>query len=210
MDEFFEVFISELGEPNPNLGNELKSVILKYKKLLPDFLISSFWEKSGFASFANGLFWITNPDDYSTIIKEWLNGFSEFNPENFFVFARTAFGRIYALSPNTNEFLTVSCTSGVIVTDKKNKGRAGNIDNKIKSFFVGAYSRDFDMLDLDESPLFERALKKLGALSSNEVYGYENLAAGGIQSVLPNIKIFNIFEHLSQLRNTSKPILRLL
>lgn len=45
--------------------------LAKYHGKLPDRLLE-YWQEYGFCRFAKGLFWITNPEDYETILAQWL------------------------------------------------------------------------------------------------------------------------------------------
>ncbi|WP_369586526.1 GAD-like domain-containing protein [Kingella oralis] len=47
------------------------TLINKYRGKLPDRLLE-YWQEYGFCHFADGLFWLTNPEDYEDILAEWL------------------------------------------------------------------------------------------------------------------------------------------
>lgn len=52
------------------------------------------------------------------------------------------------------------------------------MDFEMSIWFVGEPS-EFDLLDDNQTPLFDRAFKKLGLLQPNEVYGFVPLPSFG-------------------------------
>ncbi|MFH3651715.1 T6SS immunity protein Tdi1 domain-containing protein, partial [Acinetobacter baumannii] len=67
--------------------------------------------------------------------------------------------------------------------DEKHKN-----DEIIRNFFAFSDLDEFDRKDENLKPLFDRAVKKYGPLSSNEVFGFEPALALGGKSVLQNLK----------------------
>ena len=48
--------------------------LAKYRGKLPDRLLE-YWQEFGFCGFKDGIFWLTNPEDYEDILTEWLPEF---------------------------------------------------------------------------------------------------------------------------------------
>jgi len=69
-DEDFEVFISEFGEATYRVDVPPEA-IEKWRGKLPELLLT-YWQEVGWCCYANGLFWIVNPDDYEDLVDEWL------------------------------------------------------------------------------------------------------------------------------------------
>jgi len=66
----FAEFIDDFGQPETNRPISA-ATLNKYRGRLPDRLLE-YWQEYGFCHFADGLFWITNPEDYEDILAEWL------------------------------------------------------------------------------------------------------------------------------------------
>ena len=79
----------------------------------------------------------------------------------------------------------------------------------MQSFFATASPADFDLLDENETPLFNRALNTLGVLQSNEVYGFEPLLVAGGQPKIENLKRLRMDVHLDILKQFTSPVLRM-
>ena len=65
-DEDFADFLTKFGRPFAAKAAD-EAVLQKYRGILPDQLLT-YWRQYGFCGFADGLFWITNPDDYEDIL----------------------------------------------------------------------------------------------------------------------------------------------
>lgn len=92
-DEDFEVFINEFGKAT-HWTDVPAEAIQKWQGKLPDQLLT-YWREEDWSSYANGLFWIVNPDDYEDIVYEWLKDTSLEQIDAFHVIGRTTFGDLY-------------------------------------------------------------------------------------------------------------------
>ena len=92
-DEDFEVFINEFGKAT-HWTDVPAEAIQKWQGKLPDQLLT-YWREEDWSSYANGLFWIVNPDDYEDIVYEWQKDTSLEQIDAFHVIGRTAFGDLY-------------------------------------------------------------------------------------------------------------------
>ncbi|WP_268947013.1 GAD-like domain-containing protein, partial [Pseudomonas syringae] len=89
-DDFFQSLIDNLGEPDsrrevPGSSSE------KYRSILPEALLG-YWRNEGWCSFADGLFWIVDPEPYKTTLDRWLQGSGLAEIDSYHVIARDAFG----------------------------------------------------------------------------------------------------------------------
>lgn len=66
----FAEFIDDFGQPETSRPVSA-ATLNKYRGRLPDRLLE-YWQEHGFCHFADGLFWLTNPEDYEDILAEWL------------------------------------------------------------------------------------------------------------------------------------------
>jgi len=58
---------------------------------------------------------------------------------------------------------------------------------------------------MNDKPLFEQALKKLGPLAVDEVYGFEPILAAGGTLMVDNLAKLDLNIHLTILRQMAEP-----
>lgn len=204
-DEDFEVFIEEFGEATHRVEVPAAS-IEKWRDKLPDQLLK-YWNNEGWCGYANGLFWTVDPDEYEDLIGEWLADTKLDEIDSFHVIARSAFGDLYAYGENTGRSVTVVCPLNNIIAFKnrlKPKTK-DDLDLSIRVFFAMSEPKDFDLKDENSQPLFERAIKKLGRLEPDEMYGFEPTLVLGGKIQLENLVKAKINAHLTILRQLASP-----
>lgn len=195
MDEFYAVFVKNFG---PVVEHQFvpDSSIEKYKGRLPDQLLN-YWKEYGWSGYQKGLFWTVNPQDYECILGRWLAE-TEIDPtETYHVIARSAFGELYAWGENSGYSLVISAymaryytRDSAFIDDKKDLG--------VQFFFL---SMKPDVNNLEG--MFERALESLGALKSDEMYGFVPALALGGPMELKNLQKVKVIEHLELLSQLS-------
>ena len=205
-DEDFEVFIDEFGEATHRTDVPAEA-LQKWKGKLPDQLLT-YWREEGWSGYANGLFWIVNPDDYEDIVDEWLEDTSLEQIDAFHVIARTAFGDLYVCGERSGVNMTISCPINAIFAlpkDLKPKSKEDQ-DWSVRSF-IGLSISECDLKDESGRQLFQRALKKLGPLEPDEVYGFEPAIVAGGKMRLESIAKVKLDVHLTILRQLASPTL---
>lgn len=147
-----------------------------------------------------------NPADYDHLVSMWLEGTPFEALDTYRVIARTAFGKLYLWGENTNCSFVISCpTHAIIAMENKVQTVAPDTDSAVETFFVMSRRKRYALTDMSEKPLFAQALKKLGPLGPDEVYGFEPaLVAGGEWSV-NNLAKLNLDIHLTILRQMAPP-----
>lgn len=173
VDRFFKAY----GTPErpEKASNE---VLTKYSGRVPSEIIE-FWQRFGFAQYANGLLWIVNPSQLEDVLCE-LIGEAGAVP-----IIRTAFGKIVYWHKDQFTLLDVH-VHGLV--------DAGDSAFVIFNFFL--VMPDARSAILQES-MFKRALKKFGALQADEIYGFKlPLAMGGKPSI-SNMAKMKMREQLS-------------
>ena len=198
-DEDFEIFIEEMGEAT---SHEVADTVAieKYKNILPRSLLK-IWKEEGWNGYANGLFWLVNPDDYSDFVEMWLEE-TDFNEiDKYHVFARSAFGDLFAWGEKHNRKIIISCLAGsVIAVANELNVPSDNPDLTLGSFFAMSDLERYDLEDVEEEFLFERAVEKLGILTKDELYGFEPALVVGGKMSLDNLKRLRLDVHLTILR----------
>jgi hypothetical protein len=203
-DEVFAIFIEEFGEATHHVQvPQLR--IEKYRGRLPDQLLH-YWAEEGWCGYAKGLLWTVDPDEYEDLVDEWLEGTPFQEVDNYHIIARTAFGTLYACGERTGSNVTIGCAIHAISAvsrELKPKDKDG-LDQSIRSFFLLDPS-DCDLKDQNRQTLFERALKKLGPLSPDQLYGFEPAIIAGGPMALENLHRVSLDQHLTLLRQLAPP-----
>ncbi|KKL31652.1 GAD-like domain protein [Burkholderia contaminans FFH2055] len=203
-DEDFELFIESFGEATSRVEVPQAS-FEKFEKKLPAQLLK-YWAEEGWSSYADGLFWTVNPDEYEDILDMWLEDTIFEEVDSYHVIARTAFGKLYAWGEKTGPSLTVSCpTHSLIALERDLKGPLKNPDFRVQTFFGSKTRNECDLKDEAKAPLFGRALGELGKLGPDEMYGFEPALVAGGQMNLDHLKKVNLDVHLTILRQLAPP-----
>ncbi|WKB52329.1 GAD-like domain-containing protein [Eleftheria terrae] len=193
MDEDFEFFLENIGPP---VSARLvpKQVIEKYTGVLPSQLLT-YWKEYGWAGYGSGVFWVVDPEEYQPVVKAWIDRTPLAQEDSFYVIGRGAFGRLHFWGRETGVALSIDAVhataylgSARLTGEKEDLG--------IRAFFS---RQDQDRNDCDDDsgePLFERALERLGRLSSDEMYGFVPARAMGGNGSLTTLKRVKAIEHL--------------
>lgn len=208
MNEFFSLFVEEFGAPDFSRPVP-EERIAQYRGVLPDGLLS-FWRCHGFAGFGRGLFWTVDPRDHDGRALTWVQGIPEWESRTLHVFARTAFGDLYAFEPESGRVLSIYCVSGLLTTARQSAGAVVDGEKSIGAFFAVSGPDDFDFTDENDQPLFSRALERLGALNADEVYGFEPLLSLGGQPSIEHLRKLRMDVHLDIMRQFATPTLRMI
>lgn len=201
-DEFFQSMIDNLGEATSRREVPAASID-KYQSKLPPALLG-YWREEGWCSFADGLFWIVDPDAYKATLDVWLQGSGLAEIDNYHVIARDAFGSLYAWGERYQRKITVSSLAGGIVALKNQLQKPNPQPDRSLGIFLGSTSRDsLDFEDIQGKPLFQRALAKLGPVAEDEMYAFEpGLCIGGKADLehMVKVKMVEYLMILDQLR----------
>lgn len=208
MNENFALFIEEFGRGN-NKEEISDEFFARYEGIFPISLID-FLRIEGWQSYGNGIFWTVNPEKYSWVVDSWLGSIPALSDSSYHIFARSAFGEFYAIREATSKVITISCPQAIVIARKNYAIKAKSPELEAQVFFSSAQKNDFDLFDDNEKPLFDRAVKKLGNISSNEIYGLEPIIPlGGFPSLAHLVKV-RMDVHIDIIRQLSTPSLRVL
>ncbi|WP_255228945.1 T6SS immunity protein Tdi1 domain-containing protein [Pseudoalteromonas sp. HM-SA03] len=147
--------------------------------------------------------WMVNPRDYQDILTEWLRGTKFEKMQNdggdsFYVIAVDAFGEIYVWGKNSGSCLKITSPYGMIFPNFSNDEYSKDGEElTLDLFFATKMSAEIDLDDINEQPLFERALEKLGHLENGEIYGFAPALALGGEPKLENLQKVKATEHLA-------------
>jgi hypothetical protein len=195
MDDYFACFIDDIG-PEMHREEAPPSSIDKYRGVLPDQLLTH-WAKYGWSGYGQGIFWCVNPAEYEAVISTWISDSGIPDADTYYVIARGAFGDFYLWQQTSGSWFTLSalCARYMQSTREISPDR---FDEEIEGFFV---SMDREANDFDD--LFEEALKKLGPLKPDEMYGFVPAIALGGPGTLNTLQKVKTIEHLTFLSQLS-------
>lgn len=187
MDEDFEYFLEKMG-PSIDRRYVPPSSIERYRGKLPDQLLS-YWEKHGWCGYADGLFWTVDPQEYEPALEAWIGDTPFMEQDAYHVIARSAFGELYFWGEKTGSSLGVFAPGSFCIPSES--GVVENLDFEMRMFF-GGLSRNGN----DFEKMFTPALKKLGRLKPDEMYGFVPALALGGTSTVDHLQKVKAVEHL--------------
>ncbi|EKG41358.1 MULTISPECIES: GAD-like domain-containing protein [Pseudomonas] len=194
MDEHYASFLNDFS-PTIDRQEVPQLSIDRYDKKLPAQLLE-YWKEYGWCGYADGIFWTVNPQEYEDLLKSWLTTV-DMPQENYYVIARSAFGKLYVWGENSGWCLTISSYSARYFR------RASKFTGEKLDFGVKAFFSFIDPEHNDLEGLFQPALDHLGPLKSDEMYGFVPALALGGPMDLKNLQKVKTIEHLEFLSQLS-------
>jgi len=197
MDKNFELFLKKMGQPfkcvSPN-----ENICAKYSGLLSSQQIV-YWREQGFCGYADGLFWMVNPDDYVDLVDLLLRDTRILSKDRYSVIARTAFGKLYLWGKESGNSLVINPVVGSIYMNEDDIDdiQNGEADFVTQIFYSSLNKDNMDLEDENDEPLFRKAFKSLGPLNSDEMYAFEPALVLGGKARLENLKKVKLQEHLT-------------
>jgi hypothetical protein len=191
MDEIFSIFLETFGEPVDRQEVPASSME-RYRGKLPNQLLE-YWDEHGWSGYAEGIFWIVNPQEYEGVVASWLEGTKLEKDDTYHLIARGAFGDLYLWGEKTGASLKITSvlsrytTHTSIYTGKE-------MDKGLRSFIL---SRNVGSNDYGD--LFKPAKKKLGTLRHDEMYGFVPALVFGGPDTLDHLEKVKAVEHLTLL-----------
>ncbi|SDC21887.1 GAD-like domain-containing protein [Acinetobacter boissieri] len=191
-----EMMIDELGEitdtrPVPT------EIIVQYEAVLSPTLIE-IWKQKGFCQFAQGAYQFVNPTEWQPVVDAWLAG-TDYEQQlggHFYALSRTAFNELYIFHIETKSHLKINPVHGWISGSIEDG--TDEYDSKIAGLTILMDKQKVDWEDINDKPLFDRAVKKCGPLGLNDMYTFEP-AYALIGDAALNIKYVNKVNALVQM-----------
>ncbi len=214
MQEMFEEFECDMGVTR---GTSVISapvpieVIERYKGVLPDNLLA-YWERYGWCGYDNGLFWTVNPDEYSDIIHTLTDISQLDDPNENFVIARGAFGKLAIWNNRRGYMMSYNPNIGLLTQshiDQYPELGKDELEKDMAIFFGNTSGYRYDQYDENDHPLFERALAQYGPLAANEMYAFVPATCLGGKWYLENLEKVDITTHIAMLMELQPPQLQL-
>ncbi len=206
MDEDFSCFYEHEG-----FGPAIHSMPVpvesqrKYHGKLPDQLLK-YWHQYGWSGYGEGLFWTVSPDDYAPVVDAWLDGTGFLDDDEYHVIARSAFGELFLWGEKSGQSLKIaSCWAMIFPRDQRDEIKAGEADALAKHFFSSKDKESLDDTDENDKPMFQRAMRKLGPLGPDEMYGFVPALVLGGKCEVKFLRKVKAVEHLLMLAQLQTP-----
>jgi len=197
MDEFFDDFYN-FGRFGPaiNARKPTEYALKKYKGKLPDKLLE-YWQLYGWSGYADGLFWTVDPSEWEDILEIWIGGTPFIERDAYHVIARTAFGDLFLWGETTGSSLHILTPWGMIFPRfQPDLFAERGADRSLQLFFASKGRDRLELEDYLKKPLFERALKKLGPLDHDTMYGFVPALAMSGKPQLEHLQKLDAKTHL--------------
>ncbi|WP_438284171.1 GAD-like domain-containing protein [Pseudomonas alabamensis] len=191
MDTAFPRFIEKVGA-QMDCQTVPESSIALYTGKLPDQLID-YWQEHGWGGYGKGLFWTVNPQEYEGVLTHWIEGTCLDTRDTYHLIARSAFGDLYLWGETTGPSVVINSVFSRCAI--QNLGlRPGEMNKMVKNFFLSVEVKYNNF-----AGLFERAHRKLGTLTRDEMYGFVPALMLGGSEHIDNLERVSTLEHLTLL-----------
>lgn len=148
----------------------------KYRDQVPELLLA-IWERHGLTSHGQGEIWFTNPDEFTDIVQAFFG-----DQQPFVVFARNSYGELYGFLTDRIYVIQPQIVRAI------HQGKVSDFDTFLSGVLIIPY------LDFHKEHLL--ALKKLGSLKADQLYGYVPMLALSGNGSLKETKIVQMREYL--------------
>ena len=177
MNEDFEYFLENMG-PAISKRRAPPSSLARFQGKLPEQLLS-FWDEHGWCGYADGLFWTVDPQEYEPVLEAWIGNTPFMERDAYHVIARSAFGKLYLWGERTGDSLKVMAP-GAYGFSRESIFQGDRLEFALRLF----------------ADLFSPALRWLGQLKHDEMYGFVPALALGGSATLAHLKKVKAVEHL--------------
>jgi hypothetical protein len=177
----FERFIEERGKVS-TFDPPSEALIETYRDRLPEYMIEV-WKTYGFASYAKGLFFVSSPEPFETILETYFG-----KEHSYTVIGHSSFG----------DLLLWDQENPSIISFDVNAGRGSRMidDGDINVFFKYVMNND-RFYKVHRYNLHLEAVDKFGQLEEDQVFAFVPALALGGSEKLENIKVSQLREYLA-------------
>lgn len=200
-----EYFFENFGMPFASTPVSVET-LAKYRGKLPDRLLE-YWQEFGFCGFKDGIFWLTNPEDYEDILTEWLPE-DELKKKKHYVIARSGFGDLFVWNSELGyEYEISSLWRWILKIDIHFSDwiRDGRADEVIDIFIGSNRYEELDTQDNDGNPLFQRCVELWGPLAENEMFTFAPYPFINNSMTLDAIRKADLFINFDIIRQMKEP-----
>jgi len=191
MDKVFPRFVEKFGGAIDRREVPLSSID-RYQGKLPKLLLE-YWADHGWCGYGDGIFWIVNPQEYEGVVASWIEGTYLQGRDTYHLIARSAFGDLYLWGEKTGFSLKITSVLSRCVIHNF-EINCEELNRELQDFLL---SMDVDTNDYGE--LFTPAMKKLGPLRHDEMYGFVPALMLAGPDTLDHLEKVKAVEHLTLL-----------
>jgi len=193
LSEDFKYSVNKLGEP-VIYDKPVEEDLGLWSGRVPETLID-FWRAYGWTQFLKGRLWLPDPDDFAPLMEVLFEGDPDIDPTTCHLIAYSAFGDLYIWSEQY-QAINISPNQGWIYASGLTDNDFADDPNMIASFpFYSNVKTGYNAMDEKGKPLYNRAVKKYGALESGECFGFVPALALGGSGNLDEIQRVKALEH---------------
>lgn len=198
--EDIELCHQEWGQPTEKIKAD-EAALERMHGHVPQRLID-LWREFGFSVYQHGLMTIVNPMDWKPVTDEWIVDTELFDLDTFIPLFKGAYGDFRLLGIHHGYAVTLMPVMGAFV------GSCEKPDYSVEIAVRGAFAMaDISGYDFYVKTCnFEKALKKLGPLKANEMYGFVPVLPLSGEPKLENLQKLDAFAHLSILRQLTNEV----
>jgi hypothetical protein len=197
MESGLAFFLSRWGAPTTRVLAQ-DGALNQLSHLVPSSLVDA-WRSIGFSAFKEGLMAVCNPMEWQSTLEEWISGTELESLDRFIPVMRSAFGDMRLFGIRNGHHATVSPVWGAYFGDRRTP--SGELGFLAESTLVFSDPKDFD--SGDQRLTFSAAVRKLGPLQPNEIYGFVHVLPMGGTRDLDHLQKVDAFAHLSILRQAT-------
>jgi hypothetical protein len=168
----------------------------RYRPHVPGSLLK-LWQTLGLGTSHNGLVQFCDPEDHAGTLEDIFGADPEFRARESFVYAYSAFGRLFVWNTRWQTISINLPAQRVIPFEVAAPPPEADRDLRLVSALASISLATCDLRDSRNKPLFERAVKKLGPLAFGEVYGFVPALALGGEADLAKLHKVKAPEHFS-------------
>jgi hypothetical protein len=177
----FERFIKKRGKVN-TFAPPSDALVKAYRDRLPEYVIEV-WKTYGFASYAKGLFFVSSPQPFETILETY---FGKKHP--YTVICHSSFGDLLLWDHENPSIISFDVNAG--------RGSRMVADGDIDSFFMFGMNDD-GFYEVHRYDLHLKAVDKFGQLEPDQVFAFVPALSLGGSEKLENIKVSQLREYLA-------------
>ncbi|WP_028451149.1 GAD-like domain-containing protein [Chitinilyticum aquatile] len=207
MEQWLDSFYNFKGFGPATLSQPVTDdVIAQYRGKLPNTVLQ-LWQLYGWSAWGNGRLWLVNPADWDEDMELFLEPTGLLEQDAWHVLARSAFGDFYLWGEKSGPAVRVKCNYGQIYPDDCSADIAEIGMERVAQLWFRTLSYSYcDQKDEHgQNGGFDYALKHLGPLDHDMLYGFVPALALGGPLKFENLQKLNAHVHLQILASLAEP-----
>ena len=197
MNAEWEEWLATLGEP---CGSKPvpDSHYERFAEVFPPLLFEV-WRRYGLAGFGQGRVWLVDPVEWAPIVQRWLDGVEfAMGEDRWHATTRDAFGGLGLWGERTGRSLEIKPVYGWLIPSGRTASMMGTERQRNIQVFVQLSSgmQNNDLANFDGVQLFDDALRRLGPVGPDTIYGLVPAAALGGPISVDHLEITDALSHV--------------